>query len=85
MAGVPRFGERPDVRVCWFAEQVCAKFDFCPVHALCEVHAYRPEGLMPAGKKWATFDPKGEWISVGERGLDLLSGLSLDLVANWLG
>ena len=52
MVSIPRFGEGPDVLVRWFTEQVGAEFDFRPVHALCEVHAYRPEGFMPGGKEY---------------------------------
>jgi len=48
---VPSFGEWSDVLVCWFTEQVGTKFDFSPVHALREVHAYRPERRVSAGKR----------------------------------
>jgi len=48
---VPSFGEWSDMLVCWFTKQVGTKFDFRPVHALREVHAYRPERRVSAGKE----------------------------------
>lgn len=40
----------------WFAEEVGAEFDFCPVHTLCEVHADRPEGLVSVVKEMSLDD-----------------------------
>ena len=74
----PSFGERSDVLVCWFAEQVCAEFHFRPVHTLSEVHTYRPERRVPARKM-----DDGEVGRLREEGFDALSGLGLDLVAYW--
>lgn len=53
---VPSLGKRSDVLVCWLTEQVGAKFDFGSVHALGEVHAYRPECRVSAGKKYTRGD-----------------------------
>ena len=48
---VPSLGKRSDVLVRRFTEQIGTEFNFRPVHALCEVHAYRPELWVPARMK----------------------------------
>ena len=52
MGHAPSLGKWSDVLVCRFTEQVGTELDFRPVHALREVHAYRPECRVSTGMKY---------------------------------